>query len=198
MTATAKTHSVKTTKSMNGVDVQKLRATVEAVKADPALARFQFRAENRWLEGGHNRSEIGGFYGAGKEDAARAGKPFVMDNDEPPVLLGEDRGANPVEAVLHALAGCLTTSLVYHAAARGIRIDSVASRLEGDLDLRGFLGLSDAVRNGYEKIRVTFDVKGDATPEEIEELVRLAQSRSPVFDVVSRPVPVEVKVGRVG
>jgi uncharacterized OsmC-like protein len=182
---------------LNGVDVEKLGATLEALKAKPELARFQFRAKNRWVDGGHNRSEIGAFYGAGTEDAARAKRPFVMDNDEPPLLLGEDRGANPVEQVLHGLAGCLTTSLVYHAAARGIRIDSVESRLEGDLDLRGFLGISDDVRNGYEKIRVTFDVKGDATPEQVEELVQLAQKRSPVFDVVSRPVPVEVKVGRV-
>lgn len=112
------------------------------------------------------------------------------------MLLGSDRGANPVEFVLHALAGCLTTSLVYHAAARGIRLDEVSSTFEGDLDLRGFLGLDPQVRNGYEGIRVTFAVKGDATPAQLAELVELAQQRSPVFDIVTNPVPVTVRVER--
>ena len=119
-----------------------------------------------------------------------------MDADEPPVLLGTDEGANPVEYALHALAGCLTTSLIYHAAARGIRIDAVESHLEGDLDLHGFLGMSDAVRNGYEKIRVTFKIDADAPDETLEELVMLAQQRSPVFDIISNPVPVAVRMER--
>lgn len=180
---------------INGVDVDRLFATIDAVGKDTSLADFRFRAENRWMRGGHNRSTIQGFYGAGQEDPTRT-KPFVLDNDEPAVLLGEDHGANPVEYVLHALAGCVTTSLVYHAAARGIRIDEVSSTLEGQLDLRGFLGMDDSVRNGYEKIRVTLRVKGDATDEQLEELCRLAERRSPVFDIVSNPVPVEVKLER--
>ena len=119
-----------------------------------------------------------------------------MDNDEPPVLLGQDNGANPVEQVLHGLAGCLTTSLVYHAAARGIRIDEVESTYEGDLDLHGFLGMDPKVRNGFQQVRVTFKVKGDAPQEKLQELVELAQKRSPVFDMLSHGVPVKVTLAK--
>jgi uncharacterized OsmC-like protein len=181
-------------KIMNGVDVKQLGDTIEAIAATPRVASFQFRAAGRWIDGGHNRTTIQEFDGACQRWAHPA--PFALDADEPPVLLGTDRGPNPVEYVLAGLAGCLTTSLVYHAAARGIRIDRVETRLEGDLDLRGFLGMDDTVRNGYEKVRVTFRVKGDATDEQLEELCRVAQQRSPVFDIVSNPVPVEVKLER--
>jgi uncharacterized OsmC-like protein len=174
---------------VNGVDVERMGATVQAVQQNPTLAIFQFRAANRWITGGHNRSTIQSFYGAGQEDAVRT-QPFVLDADEPPVLLGEDHGANPVEYVLHALAACLTTSLVYHAAARGIRIESVESRLEGDLDLRGFLGLSDTVRRGYRQIRVHFAIKSDAPAEQLKELTTF----SPVHDIVSNPVPVQITI----
>jgi uncharacterized OsmC-like protein len=180
-----------TKQPLNGVNVEQLMQTINAITADPTLAKFEFRARNQWLNGGHNRTMIQGFYGAGQEDTTRT-EAFVMDNDEPAVLLGTDQGANPVEVLLHALAGCLTTSLVYHAAARGIRIDEVESRYEGKLDLRGFLGMSDQVRNGYEQIRVVFKVKGNATEEQLQELCQLAQRRSPVFDMVSNPVPVQV------
>jgi uncharacterized OsmC-like protein len=174
---------------VNGVDVERMGATVQAVQQNPTLAIFQFRAANRWITGGHNRSTIQSFYGAGQEDTVRT-QPFVLDADEPPVLLGEDHGANPVEYVLHALAACLTTSLVYHAAARGIRIESVESRLEGDLDLRGFLGLSDTVRRGYRQIRVHFAIKSDAPAEQLKELTTF----SPVHDIVSNPVPVQITI----
>lgn len=177
---------------MNGVNVDQLFSTIEAIKATPGLAKFQFRAKNRWIDGGHNRSTIKEFYGAGQEDTTRV-QAFVLDNDEPPVLLGADRGANPVEYVLHALAGCLTTSLVFHAAAQGVKIDEVESVFEGDIDLHGFLGLSDQVRNGYQQIRVTFRIKGDASPEKLEELCQLAQQRSPVFDTITNPVSVSVR-----
>lgn len=179
--------------TMNGVDVDRLFGTIEAIQKNPALAKFEFRTRNRWMRGGHNRSVVQGFYGAGQEDATRS-SAFVLDNDEPDVLLGTDRGANPVEYVLHALAGCLTTSLIYHAAARGIRIDEVQSILEGDLDLHGFLGMADDVRNGYDNVRVTLKIKGNATPGQLEELAEVAQRRSPVFDIVSNPVPVSVRV----
>jgi uncharacterized OsmC-like protein len=175
--------------TINGVDVERMGATVQTVQQNPVLARFQFRAANRWIDGGHNRSTIQGFYGAGQEDTTRT-KPFVLDADEPPVLLGKDIGANPVEFVLHALAACLTTSLVYHAAVRGIQIESIESKLEGDLDLRGFLGLSDRVRRGYQQIRATFIVKSDASVKELEELARF----SPVYDIVSNPVPVLIDI----
>lgn len=184
----------KTEQAVNGVDVGRLYQTIEAVQGNPALAPFEFRAANRWVSGGHNRSTIDGFYGAGQEDDSRA-KPFVLDADEPDVLLGADHGANPVEYVLHALAACLTTSLVYHAAARGLEVEEVESRLEGDLDLRGFLGISDEVPNGYEHIRVSYRIKG-VGEETAEELVRIAQARSPVFDIVTNGVPVQVDVDR--
>jgi uncharacterized OsmC-like protein len=174
---------------VNGVDVERLGQTVQAVQKDPVLAKSQFRATNRWVSGGHNQSTIQGFYAAGQEDTARA-KPFVLDADEPPVLLGQDKGANPVEFVLHALAACVTTSLVYHAAARGIMLESVESQLEGDLDLRGFLGLSDQVRRGYKEIRVKFNVKSDASPEQLEELTKF----SPVLDIIANAVPVSIQI----
>jgi uncharacterized OsmC-like protein len=175
----------------NGVDLDRLFATIGAIQQTPSLANFKFRARNKWIGGGLNRSSVQGFYGAGQEDASRKGA-FVVDNDEPDVLLGSDQAANPVENLLHSLAGCLTTSLVYHAAARGIKIDAVESTLEGDLDLRGFLGLTDKVRNGYEQVRVKFRVTSDASPEQIAELCQVAQDRSPVFDIVTNRVPVTV------
>ncbi len=174
---------------INGVNVDRLGDTIGAIQNDPALAKSQFRATNRWISGGHNRSSIQGFYAAGQEDTTRS-KPFVLDADEPPVLLGEDHGANPVEFVLHALAACLTTGLVYHAAARGIRVESVESKLEGDLDLQGFLGLSDKVRRGFKEIRAQFKVKSDATAEQLKELTKF----SPVHDIVTNPVPVSISV----
>ncbi len=174
---------------INGVDVERLGQTIQAVQKDPGLAKSQFRAVNRWIHGGHNRSTIQGFYAAGQEDTSRT-QPFVFDADEPAVLLGQDKGANPVEFVLHALAACVTTSLVYHAAARGITIESVESQLEGDLDLQGFLGLSDQVRRGYKEIRVEFKVKSNASSEQLEELTKL----SPVYDIVSNPVPVSIAI----
>lgn len=174
---------------VNGVDVERMGATVQAVQQNSSLASYQFRTANRWIDGGHNRSTIQSFYGAGQEDSIRT-KPFVLDTDEPPVLLGKDQGANPVEYVLHALAACLTTSLVYHAAARGIKVESVESKLEGDLDLRGFLGISDQVRKGYQSVRVNFTIKSDASAEQLEELTKF----SPVYDILSNPVPVSIHI----
>ena len=177
----------------NGVDIDRLLATIDAIQQTPALASFKFRTRNKWIAGGRNRSTVQGFYGAGQEDASRKG-PFVMDNDEPDVLLGSDAAANPVENVLHSLAGCLTTSLIYHAAARGITIDAVESSLEGDLDLHGFLGLSEQVRNGFQGIRMKFRITSAASPDQLEELCKVAQARSPVFDIVTNRVPVTVSL----
>jgi uncharacterized OsmC-like protein len=179
--------------TVNGVNVDELVQTVESVKKTASIAQFRFRADNTWIDGGHNRTSIRNFYGAGGEDTSRK-TPFILDADEPKVLLGTDRGANPVEYVLTALAGCLTTSLIYHAAARGIAVEEVESHLEGDLDLRGFLGISEDVRNGYDNIRVSFKIKADAPEAQLRELVELAQKRSPVFDIVSHPVPVSVEL----
>ena len=176
---------------INGVNVDQLHGTIDAIKEKPSIAEFKFRAENKWMNGGHNRSTVKDFYGA-CETQTRSG--FTLDAGEHPVLLGEDQSANPVEYVLHALAGCLTTSLVYHAAAGGFKITEVESKLEGDLNLHGFLGMDENVRNGYENIRVTFKVKGDVPEEKLEELVQLAQARSPVYDIVSNPVAISVQM----
>lgn len=177
---------------LNGVDRKALFDTIEAVKASPELASFKFRVRNKWVEGGLNRSEVPNFFGTGSEiDHAQT---FELYNDEPPVLLSGDKAPNPVEYVLHALAGCLTTTMVYHAAARGIAIEAVTSRFEGDLDLRGFLGLSKQVRNGYSAIRVTFSIDGDLTEEQKRELIAIGQEFSPVFDIVTNGVPVAVSL----
>lgn len=174
---------------MNGVNVTGIFDTIAAVKSKASLAEFQFRAKNTWLGGGHNRSTVQGFFGCGEEDHARK-VPFIFDADEPPVLLGKDSGANPVEFVLHALAGCLTTTLAYHAAARSIIIEAIDSELEGDLDLRGFLGVSDRVRKGYREIRVKMRVKTKGKADQLRELAQF----SPVFDIVSNSLPVRVDV----
>ena len=177
---------------VNGVNVSKLFGTVEAIKGNPEIAKFNFKAKGKWINGGHNRTTINEFYGACQN--FQRSQPFVFEKDEPPVLLGEDHGANPVEYVLAALDGCLTTSLIYHAAARGIKIDEVETSFSGDLNLHGFLGLDENTRNGYEKIKVEFKIKADAPKEKLQELVQLAQKRSPVFDIVSHPTPVEVSL----
>jgi uncharacterized OsmC-like protein len=183
-------------KMMNGVDREALFATVDAVKADPEVAQFEFRLANRWVTGGENRSRIDDYYGAKQE--MRHAEPFELVNDEPPVLLSTDKGPNPVEYVLHALAGCLTTSLVYHAAARGIEVRSVATRFEGDLDLQGFLGIKDEVRRGFQSIRVVFDIDADADQVMKDELIAMAEAHSPVFDIVSNGVPVVCRQGEPG
>ena len=175
--------------TVNGVDVEKMGTTVQAIQGQPDLAKFKFRAINSWVNGGQNQTTVKEFYGAGQEDTTRT-QPFVLMADEPPVLLGKDESANPAEYVLHALASCLTTSMVYHAAANGIKIDAVDSEYEGDIDLHGFLGLSEDVRPGYQNIRVNFKVKSDAPAEKLRELMK----RSPVFDVVTNPVPVTISV----
>jgi uncharacterized OsmC-like protein len=171
----------------NGVNVDQLFGVIEAVKGTPAIADFKFRIQNKWVNGGHNTSTIGNFYGA-CETQTRDG--FVVENAEHQILLGEDESPNPVEFVLHALAGCITTSLVYHAAARGHKITEVESTLEGELDLHGFLGMDETVRSGYKNIKV----KGDVPAETLKELVGIAQARSPVYDIVTHPVPVTVEV----
>jgi uncharacterized OsmC-like protein len=177
------------TRIINGVDTGKLAGTIDAIKADPTLATFQFRLLNRWLDGGENHSRLDDYHGANQE--LRHEPAFELVNDEPPVLLSGDKAPNPVEYVLHALAGCLTTTLIYHAAARGIEVKGVSTRFEGDLDLHGFLGLSDKVRRGFRAIRVVFDIKGDFDEATKKELIALAKAHSPVFDIVTNGVKVQ-------
>jgi uncharacterized OsmC-like protein len=177
----------------NGVDTDTLFGTLDAIKADPDLAWFQFRARNHWVDGAHNRTTIRDLYAAKQEDTSRV-KEFVLDAGEPAILLGNDTGPNPAEYLLHALAACLTTSIVYIAAARGVRLTEVESTLEGDMDVQGALGLSEEHRNGFDNIRVSFRVKGDAPEEKLRQVVDRAQQRSAVFDIVTNGVPVQVDV----
>lgn len=175
----------------NGVDLTQLTQTVGAIQADPRLAQFRFRAHNTWLDGGHSRTSIQGFWGAGAEDTSRT-EPFLVDGDEPPVLLGANHAPNAVEAVLHALASCLAVGMAYNAAAKGINLRSLELDLEGELDLHGFLGLSEETRAGYQHVQVSYSVDSDASDEAIEELCGYVQRTSPVLDVLRNPVDVTV------
>ena len=181
--------AIKQTTYLNGLDVKAAVDTIEAVKADPSLGRFQFRNRNRWVSGGVNRSRIKDFYGAGREDDSRT-ETFEFTNGEPPVLLGDNEGANPVEFLLHALAGCVTTTLITHATARGITIESLSTELEGDLDIRGMLGLDESVSAGYESIRIKMAVEADCSDEELADLMAFVRGHSPVCTTVCCPVPV--------
>jgi uncharacterized OsmC-like protein len=178
--------------TMNGLNVQGVFTTIDAVKSDTGLAKFQFRAKNRWIDGGENRSTIRDFFGAGREDDSRK-TSFEFINGEPPVLLGNNEGANPVEFLLHALAGCVTTTFILHATARGIEIDELATEMEGDLDVRGLLGLDDTVSPGYEQIRIRLKVRANCSEKELEDLLDYTQQHSPVCNTVCRPVPVKIE-----
>lgn len=178
---------------LNGVDLGQLTSTIAAIQGDPELARFRFRAHNEWVDGGRSRTSIQRFYGAGQEDTSRA-EPFVLEGDEPPVLLGGNGAPNAVEAVLHALASCLAVGMAYNAAAQGIRIESLDFDMEGELDLHGFLGLSEDVRAGYDRIRVRYRVTTDAPRAKVEELCAHVQRTSPVLDMLRNPVPVDIEL----
>jgi uncharacterized OsmC-like protein len=175
----------------NGVDTATLFATLDAVKATPEIAKFQFRASNRWVSGTHNRSTIHGFYGAMQEMEHQ--HAWTFDADHPAVLVGADNAPTPVEFVLHALAACLTAGLANIAAARGVNLTEVESTVEGDIDLLGILGLSDDVRNGYQGIKVSFKVRGD-DPDKLRKVVEQSRRRSAVYDVVTNGVPVAIHV----
>lgn len=173
----------------NGLNLEQMTQTVEALQNDPQLAQFRFRARNSWINGGANRSTIKDFFGAGQEDTSRT-RAWEFTNGEPPVLLGNNEGANPVEFLLHALAGCVTTTTVLHATARGIAIKSLSTELEGDIDLQGLLALDPDVPAGYREIRIRMDIQADCSDEELEELLAFAREHSPVCNTVCRPVPV--------
>jgi uncharacterized OsmC-like protein len=177
----------------NGVNTEQLFGTLDLIREQPELARFQFRATNRWMGGAHNRSQIKDFYAAGGEDTSRSAG-FQIDAGEPAILLGTDTGPNPAEYLLHALAACLTTSIVYVAAARKVELTSVESTLTGDMDVRGALGVDEEPRNGFERIGVSFRVTGNASAEKLREVVERARQRSAVYDMVSNGVPVDVEV----
>jgi uncharacterized OsmC-like protein len=186
---TAETVTQPATDIFNGFDTRAMAQTIGALRQNRALARFEFRAGNQWLGGGMNRSTIQGFFGAGAEDHSR-GKPFTYINGEPPDQLGHNEGANPGEFMLHALAGCITTTTILHAAARGIRIESMSSEVVGDLDLQGLLALDPAVRAGYRQITMKVDIEADCTDAELDDLLSFVHGHSPMCDTVCRPVPV--------
>jgi len=174
---------------VNGVNVTAWFETIDAVKANAELANFNFRAKNAWIGGDRNRTTIKEFTGALGEHRTGV-QAFIVDNGEPEILFGDDDAPNPVEWLLHALLGCLATTTAYHGAARNIVIEAIDSEIEGDLDLRGFLGLSDDVRKGYSSLRVRMRVKTKAPPQTIEEITRM----SPVYDVLSRSAPVKISI----
>jgi uncharacterized OsmC-like protein len=176
----------------NGVNTPALLATINAVKETPALAKFQFRASSRWLDGTYSESRVESFTGAGGEHKHQT--EFRYGADHPAVLVGQDRGPTPVEFLLHALALCITAGIGNIAAVRGVTLTSVESQVEGDIDLRGILGLSGIVRNGYERIRISVTIAGDAPPEKLREIVEQSRARSAVFDVLTNGVPVDVSV----
>jgi len=181
-----------TTQTTNGLDTQVLAQTVDALKRDRTLAKFEFRAGNTWIGGTTNRSTIQGFFGAGAEDKSRS-EPFTFTNGEPPLLLGSNEGANPVEFLLHALAGCVTTTTILHATARGIRIQSISTELSGDIDLQGLLDLDNSVPVGFRQITMKMDIKADCGDAELDDLLKFVHGHSPVCNTVCRPVPVVIE-----
>ncbi|HXV84373.1 MAG TPA: OsmC family protein [Candidatus Binatia bacterium] len=179
--------------TVNGINVSKLKETIQAIKGKPSLADFKFRIVNKWQGGGLNETTVKASHGAGQEFPDRDGK-FTMQADEPPILLSGDKAANPVEHLLHAVAACVTTTAVYHAAARHIPLEAVESTLEGELDLRGFLDLDPNVPKGYKNIRMNMHVTGNLSEEQKQEVVQLGCKFSPVYNMVSKSVPITVEL----
>jgi len=177
---------------VNGVDVAKLTQTIDDMTKSNDLAKFRFCARNNWINGGENHTTINEFYGAGKMHIRS--KSFVFTKDEPPVLLGSDHGANPVEYALSALAGCVTTTLVYYAAAMNVVIHKVESTLEGDIDLRGLLNIDENVKAGYESIQIKFKIDSDAPKEVLEKLLEIAKKHSPVANTITNATPINISL----
>jgi uncharacterized OsmC-like protein len=185
----ANTASAKQGNVVNGVNVDQIHTVIDAIGDDTGFGQFQFRAHNRWINGGLSRSEIKDFYAGGREDDTRA-EPFHLDADEPLLVAGNDSAPNSMEYVLHALVSCLTGTLVYHAAVRGIEIAGIRSRIEGDMDARGLLGLSDDVRKGFHHVRITMTIDSDADVDTLTDCALF----SPVYDIVSKSLPVEFRL----
>ena len=181
-------------KIINGIDVNKFLEISNAVKERPELAKFQFHVKNTWMKGGHSRSVIKGFFGAGKKDSTRV-SPFLNENDFPVTLLGNNLGPIPVEYALNALAGCLTASIVYHAASKGINLDDVESELMGNFDLQTFLGMQSKNANYYENIKMKIRINGhNLSVKDKKLLIELGKRSSMVFNVITNPFPVSVSI----
>jgi uncharacterized OsmC-like protein len=192
MSQTAVQEAKKARGPLNGVNTPNLFATINAVGENPPLAKFQFRAKNRWVNGTHSRGTVDTFYGAGTEQTHA--RTFTLEADHPAVLVGNDNAPLPVEIVLYGLAACIVGGIANIAAARGVTLTEVEATVEGDMDLRGILGLSDEVRNGYENIRANFTIKGDAPEEKLRQIVEQSKARSAVFDIITNKVPVEIGI----
>lgn len=178
--------------NINGVDLGKLEATIQAVNEDPDMASFTFNAVNEWVDGARNRTVVHRYTGGNK--LVERQQPFVLESDETPFLLGEDSAPNPIMMLLHSLASCLSVTIVYNAAMRGIAIEKLSISMEGDIDLHGFLGLSNEVRPGFQDVRVIIDLTTDAPRGQIEDLIRYAEKRSPILDSLRHRIPVEVEL----
>ena len=192
MSQTAAPAAPRVRQPLNGVDTPRLFATISAVGAQPDLAQFTFRATNRWVRGTHSRTEITSFTGAGAEH--EHARRFAYDADHPAVLCGADNGPTPIEFLLVGLTSCLMAGLANIAAARNITLREVTATIEGQIDLRGILGLSNEVRNGYQRLGVKFDIAADAPPEQVRALVEQSRARSAVYDVLTNGVPIDVAV----
>jgi len=177
---------------LNGVNVAALRGAREALEAAPAAAEFTWKASAEWIDGVHTRTEISGFYGLGEEQSR--GKTFVVESDHPAVFAALDQAPTPVELVLAGLAGCLTAGIASVAENRGIKLRSVKATLHGDMHLHGILGVDSNVRNGFEAIRVNYEIDADASQDDIRALVAQSQKRSAVFDIITNPTNVTVTV----
>ena len=180
-------------KLVNGINVEDLADCIDDITENPELGRYKFRAKNKWVDGAHCRSTIQDFWAGGQEDTSRQ-RPHVLEGDEPTTILGTDIGPNAAETLLHALGACLNTSIIYHGAAWGIKIDELELDIEGDLDLKGFLGIDESVPSNFQRIRIDCRIKADAPREKLEELWDYALKRAPVFNSVTLPVPVDVSL----
>ena len=175
----------------NGVNVAALLAAREALGQTPEAAQFKWRAKCEWQRGTHSRTTFEEFYGLGAEQRHRS--KFVFDADHPEIFASEDHGATPVEIVLAGLASCLTAGIAAVAQNREIQLRRVTATLEGGMDIQGILGMDSDVRNGFDGIRVTYDIDADATPDEIRALVAQSQKRSAVYDIITNPTNVTVE-----
>jgi uncharacterized OsmC-like protein len=194
MNSTEKDLEIQESMVVNGVNVSNLHKTIDAVQASATVGKFQFRLKNKWIGGSRTIASINGFYGACQE--FERPNTFFLHSDEPQVLLGGDTAPNPGEYLLSALAACVTTSLVYHAAAKGITIQEIESKVEGDVDLQGFLNLDPKVRKGLQNIRMSFAIRADVSDEQIQELVAVGTEFSPAFDTLTMGTPITVKAER--
>ncbi len=185
---------MKKQKILNGISINRLTEIMDAIEKNPDLARFQFRAKNTWMNGGHSRSIIKGFYGGKREDDTR-NEPYIFENDQPLILLGSDKGANPLEYILNALAGCIADSIIYNAAVNGIQIAELESELEGNFNLRNLFITQNKLGDTTDNIKVKIRIAGNNLLQEQKDfLCDLGKKSSPAYRIITNAFPVEVSV----